>query len=78
LTEALGGLGIDTDLLSEAAGFVDDVQNAIDQVSKLADALGSIPSFGNPTERLGKMPGSFLSLAGGDTLNILKQTRDAF
>jgi hypothetical protein len=69
--------GLDTSILDEAAGFMDDVQNAIDQVSKLADVLGNIPSFGNPTTRLGAMPSSFLSLAGGNTLDILKQTRDS-
>jgi hypothetical protein len=57
--------GIDAGLLDEAAGFMDDVQNAIEEVSQLADLLGSIPSFGNPTERLKQMPEQFETLSGG-------------
>lgn len=43
---------LDTDLLNEAAGFVDDVQNALEQVSELADLITSIPNFADPTAAL--------------------------
>jgi hypothetical protein len=39
----------DTSLLDEAAAFADDVQNALDQVTKLTDLIASVPSFGDPT-----------------------------
>ena len=71
-------LGIDADLLTEAASFVDDVQNAIEAVSQLADLLGSIPSFGDPTTRLAEMPGTFTTLVSGNTLQTLAGLLDLF
>jgi hypothetical protein len=76
LTDSLPGL--DADLLNEAAGFMDDVQNALDEVSQLADMLGNIPSFGNPTARLPEMTDSFQTAAGGNTLTTLISLRDLF
>jgi hypothetical protein len=46
---------LDMGLLDEAAGFMDDVQNALDTVSKLTNLIANVPDFGNPTERLGGM-----------------------
>src|SRR5262245_56069730 len=43
---------LDAGLLDEAAGYMDDVQNALEQVSQLTDLIADVPSFGNPTERL--------------------------
>jgi hypothetical protein len=71
-------LGLDTDLLSEAASFMDDVQNALEQVSQLADLLTNIPSFGDPTGRLRELPNAFTTLAGGNTLAVLSGVRDLF
>jgi hypothetical protein len=53
--------GLDTGLLDEAAGFMDDVQNAIEQVSQLADLIANVPSFGDPTGRLPQMASDFTS-----------------
>src|SRR5262245_40254194 len=63
---AVPGLSsLDTALLDEAASFMDDVQNAVEQVSQLADLLGSAPSFANPTSGLAQLPSAFLALVGG-------------
>lgn len=43
---------LDTDLLDEAASFVDDVQNGLQQVSQLRDLFASIPTFADPTTGL--------------------------
>jgi hypothetical protein len=69
---------IDTSLLDEASAFMDDVQNAIEQVSQLADLLANFPSFGDPTGRLTELPKAFTDLAGGDALNVLRNVRDLF
>ena len=45
-TGALGGL--DTGLLDEAAGFMDDVQNAVAAVSSLADLVANFPASAIP------------------------------
>ena len=74
--DALGSL--DTGLLDEAAGFMDDVQNALAEVSSLADMLGNFPSFGDPTGRLAEMPTTFNSLVSGDGLTTLTSVRDLF
>jgi hypothetical protein len=72
-----GGLpSLDTGLLGEAAGFIDDVQNAVDQVSQIADLLTNVPSFADPTSRLGELPSAFLSLTGG-MQGPLTQARDS-
>jgi hypothetical protein len=46
---------IDTGLLDDATAFMDDVQNAIDQVSDLASLIANAPDFGNPTAGLNQM-----------------------
>jgi len=75
-TGAFGGL--DAGLLDEAAGFMDDVQNAVAAVSSLADLVASFPSFGDPTGRLKQMPETFNTLASGDALTALAGVRDLF
>lgn len=65
VVDPLGGL--DADLLGEAAAFMDGVQDALAAVSDLANLLGSVPSFGDPTTRLPGMLDSFTGAAGGGT-----------
>jgi hypothetical protein len=67
---------LDAGILSEAAGFLDDVQNAVEQVTQLADMLASMPSFGDPTGRLVEMPKTFNAVAGGQALNAVAALRD--
>jgi hypothetical protein len=61
---------LDSDLLNEATAFMDDVQNALDQVSGLVDMITNAPSFGDPTTQLPKMLDLFkgLSSSGSGTL----------
>lgn len=73
---AAGFPSLDTSLLDEAAGFLDDVQNAIEQVSQLVELLGNLPSFADPTTRLGALPSAFTNLAGG-MQGPLAETRDS-
>lgn len=47
-------LGLDAGLLEEAGAFMDDVQNAIEQVSALTDLIANVPPFGDPTSKLGE------------------------
>lgn len=54
---------LDADLLSEAAGFLDDVQNALDEVAGLVDLVANAPSFGNPTTKLPALLDAFTALA---------------
>jgi hypothetical protein len=68
---------LEGDLLGEATAFMDDVQNALDQVSQLADLLAAVPSFGDPTTRLPSMLGEFTSAIGGGTA-VLTSIRDLF
>ena len=49
---------LDAGLVNEASSFMDDVQNAADQVSKLAELAASVPDFGNPTTKVTKIPGA--------------------
>jgi hypothetical protein len=78
---SLGGLadlaGIDADLLGEAASFMDDVQNALQEVSGLVDLVANAPNFGDPTTRLPAMLDQFKSLTGGG-LSTLTNIRDIF
>lgn len=70
-------LGLDAGLLEEAGAFMDDVQNAIEQVSQLADLLLNVPSFGDPTEKLGEMPVKYV----GEVVKVtgeLAKLRDLF
>jgi len=61
---------IDTSLLDEAAGLMDDVQNAIGQVADLANLLAGAADYGNPTTRLPRMLTSFTDAAGGATTTL--------
>src|SRR5829696_6784791 len=54
---------LNTELLDEAAAFVDDVQNGLEQVSQLIELL-NITSFGNPVESLPKMAEEYRGLVG--------------
>jgi hypothetical protein len=51
-----GAFGLNTGLLEEAGAFMDDVQNAVEQVSALTDLIANVPSFGDPTAKLADMP----------------------
>ena len=66
---------LDADLLGEAAGFLDDVQNALEQVSQLADLIANVPSFADPTGRLPDMLGAFTGIASDGT-GVLSGIRD--
>jgi hypothetical protein len=68
---------LDTDLISEAAGFVDDVQDALEQVSQLTDLIANVPSFADPTSRLPAMAETFTTVAG-DGAGVLTTIRNLF
>jgi hypothetical protein len=70
-------LGLDTGLLEEAGAFMDDVQNAIEQVSALADLIANVPSFGDPTSKLAEMPVVYIGEAAA-TAESLAKLRDLF
>jgi hypothetical protein len=53
---------LDSGLLDEATAFMDDVQNALDQVSGIVDMITNAPSFGDPTTQLPKMLDLFKGL----------------
>lgn len=55
---------LDAELLGEAAAFVDDVQNALEQVSGLVDLLANIPDFGNPVAALPGAADEYVQVAG--------------
>jgi hypothetical protein len=67
---------LDTGLLEDAASFVDDVQNALEQVSQLADLL-STPAFGNPVESLPGIQGGYVQ-AAGEGVAVLTEIRKLF
>ena len=56
---------LDTGILDEAAGLMDDIQNGLAQVAGLASLLSGAADFGNPTTRLPSMLTSFTDAAGG-------------
>lgn len=58
---------VDDDLIAQAIGSVNDVQNALGQVAQLTELIANIPSFGNPTEKLGGLPDQYLGLVTGGT-----------
>jgi hypothetical protein len=72
------GAGLDLGILDEAAGFMDDIQNAAAQVASLVDAIASAPSFGDPTQGLNQMPNQYQSLVTGGGLDSLRALRDLF
>lgn len=65
--------GLDSLLDTEALGFVDDLQNALDEVAGLAELLTAIPDFGDPTARLPETLGAFTGAAteAPDLLNTV-------
>jgi hypothetical protein len=67
---------LDTGLLEDAAAFVDDVQNALEQVSQLADLL-STPAFGNPVESLPGIESGYVQ-AASDGASMLAEIRKLF
>jgi len=69
---------LDAGLVDEASSFMDDVQNAADQVSKLAELAASVPDFGNPTGKVTKIPGAFTDVAGGSAVQTLTSLRELF
>lgn len=75
VTSPLGDL--DAGLLNDAAAFMDDVQNAVDQVSQLTDLIANIPSFGNPTTQLNQMLTDYTSTVQ-DGLSVLESIRVLF
>ncbi|MGZ4434046.1 MAG: hypothetical protein ACXVW7_10530 [Trebonia sp.] len=58
--------GIDGDLAQEAAGYLDDVQNGLAQVSQLV-SLTQIAGFGDPTTKAPKMLDTYKDAGGGQT-----------
>ncbi len=68
---------LDAGLLDEAAGFMDDVQNALAEVSGLVDLIANAPSFGDPTTQLPKMLDAFQALTQGGA-GTLTTIRDLF
>ena len=68
---------LNTDLLDEATAFIDDVQNALDQVSQLVDLIANVPNFGDPTTKLPQISTDFLGLVG-DGSSALTSIRDIF
>lgn len=61
---------LDGGLLDEAAAFMDDVQNALAEVSSLIDLVANAPSFADPTTQLPKMLDSFKGLVDGGTSTL--------
>ena len=53
---------LDDDLLGEAIAFVDDVQNALEEVSNLLDLIANAPNFADPTSRLPDMLTDFTNV----------------
>ena len=71
---------IDTDILGDAIAFVDDIQNALEEVSNLVDLLANFPNFGDPTGQLPDMLDEFNTLIDGDdgAISTLTGLRDLF
>lgn len=64
----------DAQLLDEAASFMDDVQNSLEEASQLLGLL-SLPSFQNPVAELPTMSSEYVRLVG-DTTGPLADIRD--
>ena len=56
---------LDTSILDEAAGLMDDIQDGLAQVAGLVNLVSGAADFGNPTTRLPSMLTSFTDVAGG-------------
>lgn len=65
---------IDVALTSEAAAFIDDVQNALNQVEQLTDLVDSIPNVGNPVAELSTMLDRFREPASSG-IGLLQELR---
>jgi ABC-type amino acid transport substrate-binding protein len=70
-------LGLDTGLLEEAGAFMDDVQNAIEQVSALTDLIANMPSFGDPTSKLAELPVEYVGEVT-EVVGTLSKLKDLF
>ncbi|MFM2119594.1 MAG: hypothetical protein RL722_1062 [Pseudomonadota bacterium] len=57
--------GIDTSLIDEAAGLMDEVQDAMAAVSGIAGLLSGASSFGDPTSKLGGLLDVFSAASQG-------------
>jgi hypothetical protein len=68
---------LDTGLLNDAASFVDDVQNGLEEVSQLTDLLTNIPNFADPTTGLQGIETDFVTLAN-DGAALLSGIRTIF
>jgi hypothetical protein len=62
--------GLDAGILDEAASAMDDIQNAIAQVSDLAGLLAGAAGFADPTTRLPGMLTTFTDAAGGGAASV--------
>jgi hypothetical protein len=67
---------LDTGLLEDAAAFVDEVENALEQVSQLVDLL-STPAFANPVESLPGIERGYVQ-AASDGAALLAEIRELF
>jgi hypothetical protein len=67
---------LDTGLLEDAAAFVDEVENALEQVSQLVDLL-STPAFANPVESLPGIERGYVQ-AASDGVALLAEIRELF
>ena len=56
----------DAELLDQAASFMDDVQNSLEEASQLVGLL-NLPSFQNPVSELPSMSGEYVQLVGDST-----------
>lgn len=54
----------DAELLAEAASFMDDVQNGLEEASQLLSLL-ELPSFQNPVAELPSISSEYIQLVGG-------------
>ncbi len=69
--------GLDAGLLEEAGAFMDDVQNAVAEVSALTDLIANVPSFGDPTSKLAEMPAEYVGDVA-DVAGTLAELKDLF
>ena len=68
---------LDAGLIAEAGAFMDDVQNALEQVSQLTDLIANVPAFGDPTTRLPEMLADYSGIAG-EGVNLLASIQNLF
>jgi hypothetical protein len=68
---------LDSELLDEATGFMDDMQNALEQVAQLTDLIANAPNFGNPVEGLQHMLDDYTTVTTG-TISALNELLNLF